>query len=67
MLRDSLEDRIAPTRGRLLREKKFSLDSPVVMVRLAAARGARIAGRAALVAIWEARREAKTREAIVMV
>lgn len=39
------------------------------MVRLlAAATGARTAGRAALTAIWEARREAKTREeAIVMV
>lgn len=39
-----------------------------VMVRLeAAARGARITGRAALTAIWEARREATTREAIVKV
>jgi hypothetical protein len=38
-----------------------------VMVRLeAAATGARMAGRAALVAIWVARREAKTREAIVI-
>lgn len=36
------------------------------MVRLeAAAMGARMAGRAALVAIWEARREAKTREAAI--
>lgn len=40
-----------------------------VMVRLVTAEtGARTAGRAALTAIWEARREAKTRvEAIVMV
>ena len=37
------------------------------MVRLEAAEtGARRAGRAALVAIWVARREATTREAIVM-
>lgn len=38
------------------------------MVRLeAAARGARMAGRAALTAIWEAMREATMREAIAKV
>lgn len=37
------------------------------MARLEAAMGARMAGRAALTAIWEARREATMREAIVMV
>lgn len=52
-----------------LGRKNFSLGTGLpVMVRLeAAATGARMAGRAALVAIWVARREAKTREAIVMV
>lgn len=41
---------------------------PVMVRLLAAAMGARTAGRAALTAIWDARREVKTRaEAIVMV
>ena len=49
-------------------EEKFSRRYIPVMVRLeAAARGARMAGRAALTAIWEAMREATMREAIAKV
>lgn len=49
-------------------KKSFSRHYIPVMVRLeAAARGARMAGRAALTAIWEAMREATMREAIAKV
>jgi hypothetical protein len=63
----SLDIDIAPSLELIKPRKVFPALCLPVMVRLeAAATGARMAGRAALVAIWVARREAKTREAIVI-